>query len=659
MIDCIDKKGKISEDTMIFFDLETFQETVRHIPYACGYSFGNHKDVIISYGQDCMKSFINHIIKQQNKIICAYNGSGFDFYILINYLKDLNIPISNLILSNGRLLSFKFGKEGEENKVFDLYLFITTSLDKACKGYNIKNHKMKFDVLKIQSWELAEKYRHEVEPYLKYDVLSLSELFFCFNDSIYEQDQVNITKYVTLSNMAFSLWQKTLTDLVEIPDMDKYNFSKKATYGARCYPMQRKFKSKHYDDVVNGKMSYDELIETGEYIANEDDTSLYPAAMAGFELLDAQYPTGQSRWSDKPEEEFKNNKYGFYEISFICPKDIIVPILPRKTCNGGLEWSLYDGVGVYTNVEIKNALSVGYKVEFINKCLVWDKTSNTVFKPYISKYYKMKETAEKEGNPVKRSIAKLLLNAIYGKQLQRAIFDNTAVINTYNELLDFFKDYSITDINILSESKLLLTGTSLNKEEKITKPSQMGAFILSYSRQIMLYYMKAIDPTLKTHVFTYTDTDSLHILGNQAKILVEKGLIKPKNEASLGYLCSDINNEGVIILEHNLAPKTYTYSYIDNKNEIYDKENGAMKAKGIPKRCLDYKIYDDYETRDPVKFSGLRRKHLNLTKADIKNGVNLFSIVNNTQQRTFNKTNWGGMILKDNKYFPHGYIKPK
>jgi hypothetical protein len=657
MINCKDKKGKIVEDRMIFFDLETFQETVCHVPYACGYSIGDHKDVTISYGKDCMRGFIEHIIKQENKYICAYNGAGFDFYILINYLKDLNIPISNLILSNGRVLSFKFGKEGEENKVFDLYLFINTSLDKACKGYNIKNHKMKFDVLKIQSWELAEEYKQEVEPYLKYDVLSLSELFFCFNDSMYELDEVNITNYVTLSNMAYSLWQNSLTELIEIMDIEKYNFCKKATYGARCYPNQKEFKSKHYDDVINKKMTYEELIKTGDYINNGDATSLYPASMAGFELLDAQYPTNKSRWSDKPDDEFKNNKYGFYEINFTAPKDIVIPILPRKTKMGGLEWSLFDGIGVYTNVEIRNALSVGYKVEFIDKCLVWDTTSNNVFKPYVTKYYKMKEDAEKEGNKVKRAIAKLLLNAMYGKTLQRAIYENTAIINNYNELLDFFKNYEISDINVLSDSKLLLTGITLNKQEKITKPSQLGAFVLSYSRQIMMNYMKAIDPTLKTHVFTYTDTDSLHMLGNHAQKLREMGMIKPKNEASLGYLCSDIDDEGIIIYENNLAPKTYFYEYINNKNEVHDKDQGTFKGKGIPHKCLSYNMYNDYkESEQIVEFSGLRKKHLNLTKGDIKKGVNLFSIVNSTQTRTFMKSEWGGMTLIGNNYFPKGYI---
>ena len=36
-------ENKINIDDMIFFDLETFQETICHIPYACGYSYGDHK----------------------------------------------------------------------------------------------------------------------------------------------------------------------------------------------------------------------------------------------------------------------------------------------------------------------------------------------------------------------------------------------------------------------------------------------------------------------------------------------------------------------------------------------------------------------------------------------------------------------------------------
>ncbi len=72
--------------------------------------------------------------------------------------------------------------------------------------------------------------------------------------------------------------------------------------------------------------------------------------------------------------------------------------------------------------------------------------------------------------------------------------------------------YEITDISILDDNKLLISGTAIKKETKIIKPCHLGSFVLAYSRQITLLYMKAIDPTLKTLIFSYTDTDSLHIL---------------------------------------------------------------------------------------------------------------------------------------------------
>ena len=149
--------------------------------------------------------------------------------------------------------------------------------------------------------------------------------------------------------------------------------------------------------------------------------------MKGFDLVDVSYPTGMSRWSDQPADEFKINKPGFYNIRFIPPKDIRNPILPRKV-NLGIKWSLEDGEGVYTSVDIQNAIDAGYQVEFINKCLIWDESAN-VFGEYVSEFFKLKEVAEQEGNKVKRSIAKLMLNALYGKTLQKAIFNQTAIVN--------------------------------------------------------------------------------------------------------------------------------------------------------------------------------------------------------------------------------------
>ena len=660
MISC-KEKVKMNDNDIVFFDLETFQDENKHAhePYACGYSIGKEKPTI-SYGKDCMDDFIDMILKLENKSICAYNGSGFDFYILLEKLADRDIDVNNIILSSGAILSFKFGEKGKENKVFDLYRFINSSLDDACESYNIKNRKQKFDVLKVQSWDDTKKYRDEVEPYLQYDVLSLSELFFTFSDYMYDKEQVNITRYMTLSHMAYCIWESGLTELIELMDLEKYIFVKRGTYGARCYPLQQKFKSSHYDEVINGEMTYKQLLKTNEYIFNADATSLYPASMHGTDFCDVQFPTGLSHWSDQPEKEFNDNKVGYYEINFDPPRDIRHPVLPRKD-EMSLEWSLIPGTGVYTNVDIENAIDSGYQIKFINKCLIWDTSSNEVFKSYIDRYFQMKCEADEEGNAVKRSIAKLMLNAMYGKTLQKAIFESTTIVNNHQQLCELFRENDIIDVNVLNknDSRLLVTYgiKDEHKHKRITKPSQLGGFTLAYSRRIMLHFMKAIDPTLKSQSFTYTDTDSLHLYAKDAKRLKKLGLITSKDDAKLGYLCNDIKKDGIIIKELNLAPKTYFYEYINNQNDIKDREDTVMKCKGIPQKCLKPEMYENYEKEEQkCEFSGLKKINTKVSKKNEELGINHFSIINNTQIKIFMKTEWQGFDIQDNQYYPKGYL---
>ncbi len=122
--------------------------------------------------------------------------------------------------------------------------------------------------------------------------------------------------------MANSLWSSELEHLIEIPNLEKYEFIKLGTYGARCYAQHRNYESKHFDDIINKNMSYDELLKSGDYIYNGDATSLYPASMAGFELCEVKYPIGDSRWSDNGQDEYDNEKVGYYNIEFKCPKNI-------------------------------------------------------------------------------------------------------------------------------------------------------------------------------------------------------------------------------------------------------------------------------------------------------------------------------------------------
>jgi len=234
------KDTKINYNSVIHFDLETFQEKHVHVPYACGWYNRKYK---LKYGKDCINTFVDEIVQEKNKFITAYNGSGFDFYFLIDILTSRGVDVTDIILSNGKVMSFKFG---QNNKVFDLYLFVMTSLDKACNDFKIENAKSSFNHKLIKNWNDVERHKEKVLPYLRLDVLALKELFESFNDMMFRLKKVNITSFITASHMAYDIWASMLRHKVEIPnDLEKCNFISKSTY----------------DDVIlNRKSLYQKII---------------------------------------------------------------------------------------------------------------------------------------------------------------------------------------------------------------------------------------------------------------------------------------------------------------------------------------------------------------------------------------------------------------
>ena len=82
-----------------------------------------------------------------------------------------------------------------------------------------------------------------------------------------------------------------------------------------------------------------------------------------------------------------------------------------------------------------------------------------------------------------------------------------------------------------------------------------------------------------------------------------------------------------------------------------------MKAKGIPSKCLKQDFYEDKEGH-VVEFDGLKKVHEKVTSKQKSDGVSNFSIINNHQSRTFNKSTWSGFDLRDGKFYPKNYNHP-
>ena len=710
--------NEMDYNDVIFFDIET-KNGINNIlePYAIGWYNDTYK---MEYGKNCFEKFLDDILKSDKKFICAYNGSGFDFYFLLQELQRKNVEVNNLVLNNGRLMTFEFN----DIKCIDLYLFIKVSLNDACESFELDVKKGDFDHQLIKNWESVEFYKNDWMPYLENDVLSMRELFITFNKMIFNiTPGCNICNYLTLSSMGYDIWNNSLpSDLqIEIPrDMDKYNFIRMATYGGRTYPMKEETKVENYEKIINGEMGYDDVLKSGDFIFNADATSLYPASMVGTDFMPVKYPVGRSRWSENPQRDFYLGKLGFYKVNVICPNKRVA-VLPSKKLNHlgesiGVTWDLYDKNDcVYTNVDIQIALENNYEIQFLDKALIYDNYRNDILTKYINKFYELKKNASKDENrnEVKREIAKLMMNAIYGQMLMRPIFSETKIINNWDDFKSFYIENYIENIEMLQNGKYLLTGSKIgfNKLSKITKPNQLGAFVLSYSRKMMLHYMSAIDESLETCVFTYTDTDSLRITGQNFFKLKKLGYIP--DEEKLGYLSNDCKNDALIIFEKNIGPKVYYYEVIDNLltkriiiDETTDKDDSYItcgicdkkldcnkqhifclysgndtkkkticercnmyrkitkKAKGIPKKdglTKEYLLKDEFydnntECDKTVKFHGLKKINKTISKEERSQNIQHFSIKAVDKIRTFCKTEFSHMMKHGNEWFPKGYV---
>jgi hypothetical protein len=148
--------------------------------------------------------------------------------------------------------------------------------------------------------------------------------------------------------------------------------------------------------------------------------------------------------------------------------------------------------------------------------------------------------------------------------------------------------------------------------------------------------MKVVDPSLRTLVFDYTDTDSLRVSAKAYKQLEAGGYLGD----TLGKLHNDIEQGALIYEQVNVAPKFYCIKYMLPGGELGEKVTSA----GVRKHLL---TADDFESHNDrvLKMAGakfdrheMRMKHFELSRRLAK----LYT----------------GMKLVDESYWvPHGYLR--
>lgn len=242
-----------------------------------------------------------------------------------------------------------------------------------------------------------------------------------------------------------------------------------------------------------------------------DVNSLYPSVMYN-DLL----PFGEPMFF---EGEYKENKlYPLYIQTINCSFDIKegkIPTIQIKKCYNSMfnpteyiKSSNGDIVTLkLTSVDLKlfkEHYDIHY-IEYVNGFMF--KGVHGLFKTYIDKWSKVKIESQKSGNGAMRTIAKLLLNSLYGK------FGLNPNIQS---------KYPVLDENGIVSYKFY------EKETRDSIYLPMAAFITSYARLKTISTSQAIkDYSIKKYgidMYIYSDTDSIHTLmtnGDELKQFVD------------------------------------------------------------------------------------------------------------------------------------------
>jgi len=657
----------------------------------------------------------------------AFNGANFDHYFIFKEFIKRGLKPSNQIINNGSVIKFEYGAI----KMLDLCKHVSGSLKQNLKSFNCKILKGDFDHKKASRWEvMSEELRDKCVKYLHSDVMGLKELYEKVNTVIFDRHQINITKYISTSSLSFNLWKQWYSDLqqesiddkntqrldfIKLPTLDQEKAFRQSIRGGRTYKSKHRFKSEQFDGYIEGKTSFDEI---EDYLIDADVVSLYPTAMADFE-----YPIGDCERLPQfiPDESGTNNtpfdsqfvsgdqkqtrgKMGIYEIEYKANKNLMHSIGGRRSEDGGLKWDLKDGEGWYTSIDIEDMKANGYEIT-IKDGYYWTKTA-MVFRDFIKDLFKNKENAVK--GSVQYALAKLFMNALYGKMIQRPIYSNSQIISTNSEYWKFWGKNNITGVEKLDEL-WMLTGVSKElklQERCITKPTHLGAFVLAYSRRIMMGYIKEANPYFDSmnmtkkieNDFYYTDTDSLQMHVKNARLMQNLG------NKQLGGITDDLGDGCKIIRGIWIAPKlymlefttesawitgnllrdsdelevidkhTYTKSDISHLGkgvhiQFVDTPNGPLKryfhfrGKGLNKGSLTIKSFEDMDSgKSLTNVRDFQMKKIHITRNSKQQSIPQFSIVHYSSDnaedkqrltKVVNSTAWAGRLFRGNDSLPH------
>ena len=573
--------------------------------------YGNSIDSFFEFMENSRNSeFHFHNLKFDGAFLLCYLFSHGFKHITDRRQADSK-TFTTLISDKGQFYSIRIWFKKASKKVcavtiYDSLKVLPFSVTQIAKGFNLPISKLEIDYNKDR--EVGHVLTQEEIDYLRNDVEIVARALAV----LHEQGLTKMTQagnafhdYVnTIGSKNFERW-------FPVPD---YDADVRQSYKGGFTYLQKGYKNADTGAIltldVNSlypwvmhdcPLPYGEgVFFEGQYNKDDSSSKLYNVYVqmitCQFELKEGYIPTIQ----------LKNN------LSFI-------PTQYLESSNDEFVTMCLTSVDLELFFEHYNVYNITYHSGW-----KW-KSATGLFTAYIDKWAEVKIQATKDENKAMRTLAKLMLNALYGRF---AINPKVASKIPYYE--DGVTKYYVPKEEYIDEHGKKRTRILYEMREPIYIP--VGCFITAWARH------KTITSAQKVYkYFRYADTDSLHLelpLPDSILLMSEKELQKltTKDLQEMGIdIPDDIEIDPVKLGAWKVEQRSYRARFIRQKcyledenaphtwgGEGYDPELLHITCAGMPQQCYQYVTWDNF--REGQKFDG------KLMPKNVKGGIVLKDI---------------------------------
>ena len=444
---------------------------------------GNEENIIIENNID---SFMKFLEKHSNTTFYFHNlkfdGEFIIYYLLTHGFKHIekkseadDKTFSTLISDMGMFYQITiYFKKRKKVKIIDSLKIIPFSVKEIAKAFDIPESKLEldYDTPRSKNHTLTQ---HE-KDYIKNDVVIVAKaLNVIFSEGL---------KKMTQGSNALFDYKEILT---------KRRFE-------HYFPQIPPDVDEDIRQAYKGGFTYlnplykDKEVKKGYVI---DVNSLYPYCMTAYKL-----PYGEPIFF---EGKYKEDKVYDLYIQAICVRFKLkkgkIPTIQVKNDRFNFKPTEYletsgdkDVVLFLTNIDLALFLE-NYDIIYIEYMSGWKfKSVKGLFTDYVEKWTQRKIEASKEGNKGQRTLAKLMLNSLYGK-FATSLKAQSKIPYLDNDIVK----YKLSDVEL---------------KQGLYIP--IGAFITSYARNLTIRTSMAIrEYSLKKYgvdMYIYSDTDSCHTI---------------------------------------------------------------------------------------------------------------------------------------------------